>query len=79
MCEIKCGATVGSILAVGYDNLCSVEQKPGYAKLCIPCYEKDKIIVFALGSGNEKVYSDEDDDEDDADIRGVLAKGWLLK
>jgi hypothetical protein len=76
MCEIKCGATVGSI-AVGYDKLCSVEQEPGYAKLYIPCYEKDKILVFALGSGNEKAYGDDDDDDDnDADIRGVPAQGW---
>ena len=34
--------------------------------------------MFALGSGNEKVYSDENDDEDGADIRGVLSKGWRL-
>ncbi len=57
MCEIKCGATVGSI-GVGYDNLCSVEQEPGYAKLYIPCYEKDKILVFALGSGDDLHESD---------------------
>ena len=78
MCEVKCAATVGST-AVGYDNLCSVEQEPGYAKLYIPCYEKDKILVFALGSGNEKVYSDEDDADDGADIRVVLAEGWRPK
>lgn len=52
MCEIKCGATVGSI-AVGYENLCSVEQESGYAKIYIPCFEKDKILVFALGSGED--------------------------
>jgi hypothetical protein len=50
MCEIKCGATVGSI-GVGYDDLCSAEQEAGYAKLYIPCYEEDKILVFAMGSG----------------------------
>ena len=50
MCEIKCGSTVGSI-AVGYDNLCTAEQESGYAKMYIPCFEKDKILVFALGSG----------------------------
>ena len=52
MCEIKCGATVGSI-GVGYNNLCSVEQESGYAKLYIACFEKDKILVFALGSGED--------------------------
>lgn len=60
MCEIKCGATVGSI-AVGYDDLCSAEQEPGYAKIYIPCFEKDKILVFALGSGEEE-------DEDFVDL-----------
>lgn len=57
MCEIKCGATVGSI-AVGYENLCSVDQESGYAKVYVPCFEKDRILVFALGSG-------EDDDQVD--------------
>jgi hypothetical protein len=50
MCEIECGATVGSI-AVGYDDLCQAEQESGYAKVYIPCFERDKILVFALGSG----------------------------
>lgn len=68
MCEIKCGATVGSI-AVGYDRLCSVEQEADYAKLYIPCYEKDKILVFALGSGNEDV---EEDDEES----GAIVAHW---
>jgi hypothetical protein len=72
MCEIKCGATVGSI-AVGYDNLCTVEQEPGYAKLYIPCYEKDKILVFALGSGSEN-----DDGEDDASV-AAAHDGWHQK
>lgn len=59
MCEIKCGATVGSI-GVGYDNLCSVEQESGYAKLYIPCYEKDKILVFAMGSGEDDIHDQDD-------------------
>ena len=57
MCEIRCGATVGSI-GIGYDNLCSAAQESGYAKIYVPCYEKDKILVFAMGSGEEE----EDDD-----------------
>jgi hypothetical protein len=54
MCEIKCGATVGSI-GVGYAPFCEgeLEQEPSYAKLYIPCYEDDKILVFALGSGED--------------------------
>lgn len=52
MCEIKCGATVGSI-GVGYDDFCETEQTPGYAKLYIPCYEKDQILVFGLGQGED--------------------------
>lgn len=57
MCEIKCGATVGSI-GIGYDDLCSATQERGYAKIYVPCFEKDKILVFAMGSGEEE----EDDD-----------------
>lgn len=53
MSEIRCGATVGSI-AIGYDDLCSAAQESGYAKIYIPCYEKDKILVFAMGSGEEE-------------------------
>jgi hypothetical protein len=53
MCEIKCGATVGSI-AIGYADLCTAAQESGYAKVYIPCYEKDKILVFAMGSGEEE-------------------------
>jgi hypothetical protein len=52
MCEIKTGATVGSI-GIGYEDLCSEKQESGYAKIYIPCYEKDKILVFALGSGDD--------------------------
>jgi hypothetical protein len=59
MCEIKCGATVGSI-AIGYGDLCSAEQESGYAKIYVPCFEKDKILVFALGSG-EAVSEDNGD------------------
>jgi len=61
MCEIKCKSTVGS-LAIGYDDLYSeeAEQQSGYAKIYIPCYEQDKILVFSMGSGEEE-YIDEDD------------------
>ena len=55
MAEIQCEATVGSI-GIGYNDFSSVEQERGYAKLYIPCFEADKIMVFGLGSG-------EDDDE----------------
>lgn len=50
LCEISCGATIGS-LAIGYDNFCDLPQQQDYAKIYIPCYEKDKILVFALGDG----------------------------
>lgn len=57
MCEIECGATVGSI-AIGYDDFCATEQQSGFAKLYIPCYEKDRVLVFAMGNG-EDVEADE--------------------
>mmetsp|Transcript_11118 Transcript_11118/g.21615 ORF Transcript_11118/g.21615 Transcript_11118/m.21615 type:complete len:613 (+) Transcript_11118:30-1868(+) len=57
MCEIKCKSTVGS-LAIGYDDFCSAEQHSGYAKIYVPCYELNKVLVFAMGSG-------EDEDLDD--------------
>jgi len=57
MCEIECGATVGSI-AVGYDDFCATDQQSGFAKLYIPCYEKDKVLVFAMGNGEEDVNPD---------------------
>jgi len=62
MCEIKCKSTVGS-LAIGYDDLHSeeAEQQSGYAKIYIPCYEQDKILVFSMGSGEEEYIIDEDD------------------
>ena len=52
MVEIECGATVGSI-GVGYDKFSSEEPETDYAKLYIPCYEKDKVLVFGLGSGED--------------------------
>eukprot|EP00985_Skeletonema_marinoi_P023475 scaffold15698_cov154-Skeletonema_marinoi.AAC.11 len=56
MCEIKCSSTVGS-LAVGYDDFYTsvAEQQSGYAKIYVPCYERDKVLVFALGSGEDEV------------------------
>ena len=60
MAEIQCQATVGSI-GIGYDDFLSLPtQESGYAKLYIPCFEKDKILVFALGSGED--VDDEDND-----------------
>ena len=53
MCEIKCKSTVGS-LAVGYDDFYTTEQQSGYAKIYVPCYEQDKVLVFALGSGDDE-------------------------
>jgi hypothetical protein len=53
MCEIKCKSTVGS-LAVGYDDFYTTEQQSGYAKIYVPCYEQDKVLVFALGSGDDQ-------------------------
>jgi hypothetical protein len=53
MLEIKCESTVGSI-AIGYDEFSPVEQESGFAKIFVPCFEKDKILVFALGSGDEE-------------------------
>mmetsp|Transcript_10483 Transcript_10483/g.12762 ORF Transcript_10483/g.12762 Transcript_10483/m.12762 type:complete len:891 (+) Transcript_10483:262-2934(+) len=67
MCEIECGATVGSI-AIGYDDFCcgmadsQQQQQPrkqNYAKLYIPSYEQDKVHVFGFGTGEE--YEDEGD------------------
>jgi hypothetical protein len=57
MCEIECGATVGSI-AVGYDDFCREEQQRGYAKLYIPCYENDRVLVFAMGNGDDDIDTD---------------------
>jgi len=52
MVEIQCEATVGSI-AIGYNDFSSTDQESGYAKLYVPSYEKDKILVFGLGSGED--------------------------
>ena len=60
MCEIKCKSTVGS-LAIGYDNFYSeaAEQQTGYAKIYVPCYEQDKVLVFALGNGEGEDIADD--------------------
>ena len=50
MVEVQCESTVGSI-GIGYNDFSETDQESGYAKLYIPCYEKDKILVFGLGSG----------------------------
>ena len=48
MCEIDIDATVGS-LAIGYSNFCDIEgQSDGCAKIFIPAYEKNKILVFSM-------------------------------
>jgi len=52
MCQIECGATVGSI-AIGYEDFCHAPQPKGYAKIYISCYEIDKVLVFALGNGED--------------------------
>lgn len=52
MCQIECGATVGSI-AIGYEDFCFAPQQKGYAKIYISCYENDKVLVFALGNGED--------------------------
>lgn len=57
MCEIECGSTVGSI-GIGYEDFCFAPQQRNYAKIYVPCYENDKVLVFALGNG-------EDDDPND--------------
>ena len=63
MCEIKCKSTVGS-LAIGYDDLYSAEaeQQSGYAKIYVPCYEQDKVLVFSMGSGEDEYEYIKDDD-----------------
>ena len=58
MCEIECGATVGSI-GIGYEDFCYAPQQSGYAKIYVPCYEKDKVLVFSLGNVDGM---DDDDD-----------------
>ena len=58
MCEIETGATVGSI-GIGYDDFANALQQSGYAKIYVPCYEQNKILVFAMG---DKQDEEEDDD-----------------
>jgi len=57
MCEIECGATVGSI-GIGYEDFCYAPQQSGYAKIYIPQYENDKVLVFALGNGEDDESND---------------------
>ena len=51
----------GGSIGVGYGDFLSPTDDPqeseegAYAKLYVPCYEKDKILVFALGSGEDEV------------------------
>lgn len=52
MVEFQCDSTVGSI-GIGYGDNDFPDEESGYAKLYIPCYEKDKILVFSLGSGED--------------------------
>eukprot|EP00588_Corethron_pennatum_P022251 CAMPEP_0194318074 /NCGR_PEP_ID=MMETSP0171-20130528/14717_1 /TAXON_ID=218684 /ORGANISM="Corethron pennatum, Strain L29A3" /LENGTH=825 /DNA_ID=CAMNT_0039074867 /DNA_START=109 /DNA_END=2586 /DNA_ORIENTATION=- len=67
VCEIDCGATVGS-LAIGYDDFCKTDIFPNrWAKIYVPSYEKDKILVFALSGVDEdlegyNVFSSAEDD-----------------
>jgi hypothetical protein len=58
MCEIECGATVDS-LVISYSDFCSVEQQSGFAKIYIPCYENNKVLVFALGDGDDNKAEDD--------------------
>ena len=57
MCEIECGATVGSI-GIGYEDFCYAPQQANYAKIYLPCYENDKVLVFALGNGEDEEDND---------------------
>lgn len=60
VCKIETGATVGS-LGIGYDDFCgsTAEQQSGYAKIYVPCYERDRVLVFAMGTGEEELVLDE--------------------
>ena len=51
MCEIETGATVGSI-GIGY-QIFNNKSGSRFAKLYLPLFEKNKVMVFALGNGNE--------------------------
>ena len=55
MVEVECESTVGSI-GVGYGDFLGAIGQPSqesseYAKVYIPCYEKNKVLMFALGDG----------------------------
>ena len=53
MCEIDVGGTVGS-LAIGYDDLPHANKgNKDYAKIYIPSYENDKVLVFSMGRGED--------------------------
>ena len=56
VCEIDCGATVGS-LSIGYNDFCGdddlAQPLGGTAKIYVPCYERDRVLVFAMGMGEE--------------------------
>ncbi len=49
--EISCGATIGS-LVIGYNNFCDLPQQQDFAKIYIPCNDKDKILVLSLGDSS---------------------------
>ena len=51
LCEIETGATVGSI-GIGYHPF-NGKADNGFAKLYLPLFEKNKMLVFALGSGSD--------------------------
>ena len=53
MCEIECGGTVGS-LALSYEDCFGAPSEKGWAKMYIPCYERDRIFVFGMGCGEEE-------------------------
>jgi hypothetical protein len=50
VCEIKTGATVGSI-GIGYGSFGNYPA--GHAKLYIPLFEKNKVLVFALDANDD--------------------------
>ena len=52
VCEIETGATVGSI-GIGYGSF--GKSPAGIAKLYLPLFEKNKMLVFALSGTVEKV------------------------
>ena len=52
VCEIETGATVGSI-GIGYGSF--GKSPAGIAKLYLPLFEKNKMLVFALSGAVETV------------------------